>query len=403
MRRAMKVFSIGAAVLLVAWAAPTQVNAACATLTTEASAQCGFTVACGLWDVGAAPNNVGGDFVFMGAGLDVVGTGAGGDGGVAGHDAGLKAARVMPLYTFAEPYEDLLGAGAALPPDTTRLFFWDFGGFGTDGCVGAPSVLLAVVTNTDKNEAAIGSIAPGPPSPAAGSTTYDWDTITNGAPDPFFGAPVAMPLTRAVTVVGSGDIAGPTVSVSVAGFAAVTYDDVGGTRPIFASGGGPFAVDLVTKPNTISNAPGVVVNAGPGPATVVVTETDLLCWEATDGAYTLELGCVEIGVPNAAQEVLNPTYLRRGKTATFKWSIVQSTVAGFNIYKEDVTRGTKRQLNTGLIYAGDNTFSLQDYVQNFDVRGRGSRYTLEMITIDGDSTWTTFTPAGKTRKPRGRR
>jgi hypothetical protein len=308
----------------------------------------------------------------VGAGLDV--TGPGGTEPGFGADAGLSAG----LYTPP------LDQGAAWVTDFGGVIpgiicvAWDWQNPLQDGCGdGFVGGAMAVAMRDGAGNFAIMQVAPG-------GGFYDFDTINNGIAGPTGGAlNNGVALHKAVTVSSASDL-GSTVSVTVAplnlapGFA--LYDDQGGSRPL------PGTVRLRGRQGGLTNT----LSTGPGGGVATVDADTDVCWELVDAGYTVTLGCRSIGGNTPSQNVINGKAGFAKGGAAFTWDVTaQFDVLGFNIYQKNVTKGTDRKINDGLIsLSGDNDATAESYrylASRSDLRAWKGGFEIELVRQNGET------------------
>jgi len=320
MNRFLKVIAVAAAGFAVACLVPVQTWAGCPAGVPISSTTGGFVMAPGAVDAG-------GTWWITTQGNDATGPGdtTPGFGNDAGSLAGFPQTPVFPDSWLVDFLAD----------NSTRAFFWDFGSSGSDGCGdGVAGPPLVVVARDDQNNFALMQVAP------SGFASYDFDTVTNGVASPL-GGNNGAPMARAVHAVSSSDL-GASVQVTVAALNIPSYDDQGGLRPI------PGTPRLRGSVGSVST---VVANGAGGGSVSVDADSDL-CWELVDGAYTATLGCLRVGGNTPSQNVVNGKAGFAKGGAAFTWDVTaQFDVLGFNVYQKNVTKGSERKINDGLIPA----------------------------------------------------
>jgi len=359
MNRFLKVIAVVAAGFAVAWLAPVQTWAGCPASVPINNSSGGFILGPGTVDVG-------GTFWIAGAGNDLTGPGDTTPG--FGNDAGGLA---------GFPVDPNFGTGWLVDfflDNASRAFYWDFGSSGSDGCGdGVVGGALVVVARDDRNNFALMQVAP------SGAATYEFDTVNNGVPSPLGGTNSGAPMGRAVHAVSSSDL-GASVQVSVAPLAITSYDDQGGARPI------PGTPRLRGSVGSVST---VVANGAGGGVVAVDADSDL-CWELVDGSYTATLGCVRVGGNTPSQNVVNGKAGFAKGGASFTWDVTaQFDVLGFNIYQKNVTKGSERKINDGLIgVSGENDASAESYkylVPRNDLRAWKGGFEIELVRQNGET------------------
>jgi hypothetical protein len=365
MNKFFKVVAVVAAGVALACLAPTQIWAACPGSVPFTSCQSagGGTVRT------PAGNGVGGTYWIAGTGLDAqnpLGDTAPGF----GNDAGTSAGFPLPL----DGSMWLLDFGI---PELACMN-WDWQNPTQDGCGDGTAVTpMVVVMRDDGGKFAIMQVSPA-------GTAYDFDTINNGIPAPQGGtANNGVVMQKAVRVTSSSDL-GTTVGATVAPLnvtqGQTRYDDLGGTRNL------PGTVRLRGRQGGVTNTLGA---AGAG-GTFNVDADSSICWELVDAGYTVTLGCQAIGGNTPSQNVINGKAGFAKGGAAFSWDVTaQFDVLGFNIYQKNVTKGTDRKINDGLIaLSGDNDATAESY--NFlaprsDLRAWKGGFEIELVRQNGET------------------
>lgn len=363
MNRFLKVIAVAAAGFAVAWLAPAQTWAGCPAGVPINTFSGGFVM--GEAPVGVPfAGSVGGTFWISGQGNDLTGPGDTTPG--FGNDAGGLAGFPLDPTPFVGWLVDFIG------DNSSRAAFWDFGSSGSDGCGdGVAGPPLVVVARDDQNRFALMQVPPN------GAAQYDFDTLTNGVPSPNGG--IGAPMGRAVHATSSSDL-GSTVQVTVGPLAIPSYDDQGGARAI------PGTPRLRGRVGGVSS---VVANGGGGGVVAVDADTDL-CWELVDGSYTVTLGCLTVGGNTPSQNVVNGKAGFAKGGAAFTWDVTaQFDVLGFNVYQKNVTKGSERKINDGLIpISGENDATAESYkyvAPRSDLRAWKGGFEIELVRSNGET------------------
>jgi len=358
MNRYLKVFAVAAAGFAIALLAPAQTWAACPGGVSFQSCLFG-----GGGAIAPGALGFGGTYWIAGQGLDVIGTGAAGDSGF-GNDAGQLAG--FPVALDGTAFVTDFGSGGAF-----YCLNWDWASFGSDGCANGTDTMVAVLRD-DQNRFALMQVA-------GSGANYDFDLITNGTTGPNGGLVNGVPLGRAVHAVSSGDL-GLSVQVNVAPLSIVSYDDQGGVRPL------PGTPRLRGRVGAVST---VVANGAGGGSVSVDADSDL-CWELVDAGYSATLGCLTVGGNTPSQNVVNGKAGFAKGGASFSWDVTaQFDVLGFNVYQKNVTKGSERKINDGLIgISGENDATAESYkyvVPRSDLRAWKGGFEIELVRSNGET------------------
>jgi len=364
MNKFLKVVAIAAAGVALACLASAPTWAACPGSVTVSN--CGFGG--GTLRPGGNAALVGGSYWIGGQGNNL--TGPGGLEPGFGADAGLSAG--FPLPIDGSSWVTDLGAGADFPG--LVCVNWDWQNPGQDGCgdPGTAAPMVAVLRD-DSGNFALMQVA------GVANVGYDFDTISNGLPGATGGESNGVSMVKAVSVSSSSDLGG-TVDVTVAALNLVSYDDLGGNRAL------PGTVRLRGRVGAVDTT----LSSGPGGATVNVDADSDLCWELVDGSYTVLLGCRSIGGNTPSQNVINGKAGFEKGGAAFTWDVTaQFDVLGFNIYQKNVTKGTDRKVNDGLIgLSGDNDATAESYkyvASRSDLRAWKGGFDIELVRQNGET------------------
>jgi len=373
MNRFLKMFAVAAAGFAVALLAPAQTWAAC-----PGSVSFGQCLNAGGGMVLAPGTNaMGGTYWVVGQGNTAIGPGdltAG-----FGTDAGQLAG--FPIVLSPTPGESWLTDFVTADASAGYMCLnWDWFSFGSDGCADPlSSTAMAAVIRDNLGNFAIMQVR------SDGNANYDFDTINNGGVGGLGGSGngVNMDLHKAVRVTSASDL-GTTVGVNVAPLnllpGTTMYDDQGGARPL------PGTVRLRGRQAGLD----ATLSSGPGGGAATVDADSNVCWELVDGAYTVTLGCQAIGGNTPSQNVVNGKAGFAKGGAAFTWDVTaQFDVLGFNIYQKNVSKGTDRKINDGLIsLSGDNDATAESYkyvAPRSDLRAWKGGFEIELVRQNGET------------------
>lgn len=362
MNKFFRVVAVAAAGVAVALLAPTSTWAACPGAV--GIYQCVFSS--GGVQADPANTGVGGTFWVPGQGLDAIGPGdtTGGFGNDGGQLAGF------PIPVDGSSFITDFGIGGGI-----LCLAWDWFSFGSDGCAAPGAVTAAVLRDSSGNFAVM--------QVGDSGGLYDFDSINNGGTSWQGGIGNGVTLAKAMTISSSSDLGG-TVDVTVAPLnldpGVTVFDDQGGARGV------PGTARLRGRQGGLD---ATVANGNAG-GTFNVDADSTLCWELVDGGYSVTLGCREIGGNTPSQNVINGKAGFAKGGATFSWDVTaQFDVLGFNIYQKNVTKGSERKINDGLIpISGDNDATAEAYsyvAPRSDLRAWKGGFEIELVRQNGET------------------